>query len=91
MVAKAISYTGDDLDLVLYPSTKAISTWISIKNLKPSSDYMIKDGMRFASNEQGEARISVQLDGRTAIPIIPALSWEEVSLDTLLFDFHTIS
>ncbi|RMZ67036.1 SCO2- involved in stability of Cox1p and Cox2p [Pyrenophora seminiperda CCB06] len=74
MVAKAISYTGDDLDLVLYPGTEAMSTWISIKNLKPSSDYMIKDVMRFASNEQGEARISVQLDGRTAIQIVPALS-----------------
>ncbi|EMD61783.1 hypothetical protein GGP41_002706 [Bipolaris sorokiniana] len=74
MVAKAISYTGDDLDLVLYPGTEAISTWISIKNLKPSSGYMIKDCMRFASNEQGEARISVQLDGRTAIQIAPALS-----------------
>lgn len=73
MVAKAISYTGDDLEIVLYPSIEAISTWISIRNLKPSSDYMIKDGMRFTSNEQGEARISVQLDGRTTIQIVPAL------------------
>ncbi|PCD20129.1 hypothetical protein FGRA07_11778 [Fusarium graminearum] len=35
LVAKAISSTGDDLDIVLYPGAESKSTSISIKQLKP--------------------------------------------------------
>ncbi|KIW80367.1 hypothetical protein Z517_06982 [Fonsecaea pedrosoi CBS 271.37] len=67
LVAKAISHTGTDLDLVLYPGTEKRDVSLPIKQLKPSTTYTFDNGREFVSDFQGEATISVTLNGRTVV------------------------
>ncbi|KIW80213.1 hypothetical protein Z517_06828 [Fonsecaea pedrosoi CBS 271.37] len=72
LVAKAISHTGDDLELVLYPGSEKKTSLLKIEQLRPTSTYLINHGDAFTSDSKGKADISVALDGRTPLRIVPA-------------------
>ncbi|OAL31726.1 hypothetical protein AYO20_08119 [Fonsecaea nubica] len=67
LVAKAISHTGTDLDLVVYPGTEKQDVLLPIKQLKPNTTYKSDNGREFVSDIQGEATLSVTLEGRTVV------------------------
>ncbi|KAH0841488.1 hypothetical protein FOPE_06683 [Fonsecaea pedrosoi] len=67
LVAKAISRTGTDLDLVLYPGAEKRDVSLPIKQLKPNTTYTFDHGREFVSDFQGEATLSVTLNGRTVV------------------------
>ena len=71
MVAKAHS-TGDDLDLVLYNGEDPGEQALRIERLRPKAEYSIDSiGFRFTSDDNGAADITVALDGRTPLHIVP--------------------
>jgi Linalool dehydratase/isomerase len=79
LVAKAVSHTGKDLELVLYPGSDCKHQQITLSRLEPNSLYRVSypdlgDEAEFTSQANGELQLSINLDGRTVITIIPALS-----------------
>jgi hypothetical protein len=73
LVARAVS-NGDDLDLVLYPGAKPGSQEIRIERLRPGAKYTTHNGSEnaFAADHNGAASLSVELQGRTTLHILPA-------------------
>lgn len=72
LVAHAFS-DGEDLQLVLYPGDGAGQRDISLAQLRPDSSYrVIQTGESFVADGAGRARLSIRLDGRTQLHIVPA-------------------
>jgi hypothetical protein len=72
MVAKASS-SGDDLDLVLYNGEDPGEQSLRIERLKPGAAYKIVGAdASFNADALGAAEITVNLDGRTPVHIVPA-------------------
>jgi hypothetical protein len=74
MVAKAAS-GGADLDLVLYNGEEPGLQTIQIERLKPGAQYRLAgaEGM-YRADGGGKLELSVSLDGRTPVHLIPAVS-----------------
>lgn len=71
-VAKAVS-DGVNLELVLYPENEPNTQEIEISQMKPGAEYrqLVGDSdFSFFADEQGKARISVALNGRTSLNIL---------------------
>lgn len=73
MVAKAFSH-GRDLELVLYPFDPAgCKSELGLSRLTPGADYSVAEtGSRFTADADGNARLTVNLLGRTPVHIVPA-------------------
>jgi hypothetical protein len=73
LVARAFS-NGDDLELVLYPGANSGPQNIRIERLRPGSKYAMRNGTEhaFTADNNGAASLSVELNGRTPIHIVPA-------------------
>ena len=72
MVAKAAS-SGDDLDLVLYNGEEPGEQKLRIERLKPGVSYIVEGpGLSFNADENGTAEITVNIDSRTPLHIVPA-------------------
>jgi hypothetical protein len=71
-VAKAVS-DGTHLELVLYPENEPDTQEIELSKLKAGTEYRVTGSSRneqtFSADTQGKARLSVDLDGRTALSI----------------------
>ncbi len=72
LVAKAFSH-GDDLQLVLYPGAGDGAQILGIERLQPNANYEIRGSNEgiFKSDENGCARLSIELLGRTPVNIVP--------------------
>jgi hypothetical protein len=71
LVAKAISH-GGDLALVLYNGTDPGEQKLSLGRLRENGSYRIKEtGQQFKADAGGGAEISVVLDNRTPLTIVP--------------------
>jgi hypothetical protein len=66
--AKASS-NGDDLDLVLYSGVGAGEYAIKVERLKPNARYTINGGEAFTADGDGNAALTVALNGRTPLHI----------------------
>lgn len=73
LVAKATS-TGADLDLVLHPGRGNGRQRLGLARLVPGASYRVagRPDLDFRADEQGVARLEVELSGRTALNITPA-------------------
>jgi hypothetical protein len=73
LVARAFS-NGDDLELVLYPGANPGRQDIRVERLRPGSKYAMRNGSEhtFTADNNGAASLSVELNGRTPIHIVPA-------------------
>ena len=73
LVARAFS-NGDDLNLVLYSGAKPGTQKIRIERLRPDAKYAVRNGSEytFAADRNGAASLSVELEGRTPIHILPS-------------------
>ena len=72
IVAKAMS-TGADLDLVLYNGEEPGEQKLTISRLSPGAEYVVETSdYRFNADGNGNADITVTLDGRTPVRILPA-------------------
>ena len=73
LVARAFS-NGNDLDLVLYSGAKPGPQKIRIERLRPEAKYSVRNGAEntFAADRNGAASLSVELQGRTPIHVLPA-------------------
>jgi len=72
LVARAVSNTGRDLELVLYPENQPGWHSLQLDNLVPGKPYRISGGQLDSQrepNELGQLSISAYLDGRTTIHI----------------------
>ena len=69
-VAKAVS-DGTNLELVLYPENEPDTQEIELSQLEPDKQYRVTGSARneqsVFADAQGKARLSVDLDGRTAL------------------------
>jgi hypothetical protein len=75
LVAKAFS-RGADLELVLFPGKGAGPQLVKIERLAPYGHYTVRSAQGDAAlqaDSDGVAQLTVQLDGRTAVTIQPAL------------------
>ena len=75
LVAKAVSYDGSSLDLVLYPGSDQKNQEITISDLEKNSNYVLTTGQQktnVASDANGEFSSRVMLDGRTEVRVAPA-------------------
>ncbi|KAH7047327.1 hypothetical protein B0J12DRAFT_575464 [Macrophomina phaseolina] len=72
LVAKAWSYTGSDLDLVLYPSDERGIFKLGIEKLQPSRRYRISRETVVSADVRGCLKLSVNIEGRTELNISPA-------------------
>lgn len=72
LVAKAWSYTGSDLDLVLYPSDESGIFKLGIEKLQPSRRYRISRETVVSADVRGCLKLSVNIEGRTELNISPA-------------------
>jgi hypothetical protein len=71
LVAKAWS-DGEDLSLVLYPGGASRDQTLGIERLRPGARYRIESsGEPLSADAAGRASVKVQLDGRTALRIVP--------------------
>jgi hypothetical protein len=70
LVAKARSHTGGDLELVLYPSAEAGDFSLGISRLNPGRKYT-HDDKEVVADPEGKIRISVAVDGRTLVKLVP--------------------
>ncbi|BFM14591.1 hypothetical protein R50073_07740 [Maricurvus nonylphenolicus] len=76
LVAKAVSHTGKDLELVLYPGTDENMPEITISRLGAKSTYTVFNSTtgletELISNEAGDLILNAQLAGRTEVRITP--------------------
>jgi hypothetical protein len=71
LVAKARSHTGEDLELVLYPSAEADDFSLGISRLKPGRKY-IYENKEVVADSGGQIQISIFVDGRTSVKLVPA-------------------
>ncbi|MEX2480052.1 MAG: hypothetical protein WD928_04240 [Gammaproteobacteria bacterium] len=75
LVAKAYSQ-GEDLELVLYPGAGAGRQTLVLERLRPGARYSVRGAGGGASALQADAdgcaRLEIDLDGRTALHIVPA-------------------
>ncbi len=74
-VARAISTDGKSLELVLKNSMDRFAGeyTISLSRLTPGVTYQIKeDGRQFAASDAGTAELSINVNGRTPLTIVPA-------------------
>ena len=72
LVARAVS-SGEDLDLVLYPGLSSGQHDITLERLVPEGHYRIASiEQRFVADSSGTAMLSIHLDGRTPVHIVPA-------------------
>jgi hypothetical protein len=73
LVAYAFS-RGDDLELVLHPGATPGVQPIRIERLRPGGAYELRgaEKQRFSADAHGCAELSVTLQGRTALGIVPA-------------------
>ena len=72
LVAKAYSHDGDSLDLVLYPGKEAGKFELGFSRLRPGETYDM-GGKSAVAGKSGEATFEVELDGRTALKLVPRL------------------
>jgi hypothetical protein len=70
MVAKAYS-SGSDLELVLYNGEDPGKQTLKIERLTPGARYEAA-GRGFTADESGAAELTVNLDGRTVVHVVPA-------------------
>ncbi|MCK9541522.1 MAG: hypothetical protein M0R03_05755 [Novosphingobium sp.] len=70
LVARAVS-DGDGLDLVLYGTPDNSAHRLGLARLRPQAAYTIAErpDLRFTADGNGEARIDIDLSGRTALTI----------------------
>jgi len=72
LVARAMSLNGKDLDLTLYNGTAPGPQRIGFERLQPGANYAVEQtGDKFSADTKGNAKITVHLDGRTPVHIIP--------------------
>jgi hypothetical protein len=72
LVARAIS-DGRNLELVLYNGAAPGPQWLQIERLEPGATYLRDDsGEALKADTEGRLRLSVHLDGRTALTLTPA-------------------
>lgn len=73
LVARAFS-TGEDLDLVLYNGAAAGPQTLGLERLTPNRAYAVRGAVEtdFTAGPDGTASLTVTLDGRTALHIVPA-------------------
>jgi len=73
LVAKATS-SGQDLDLVLYPGRGTGRQRLGLARLAPGASYRVsgRPDLDFRADAQGLASLEVELNGRTALNILPA-------------------
>ena len=71
LVAKAYSHDGVGLDLVLYDGKGAGKQTLGLERLKANGKYTIGK-QAFTADGEGNARIEVELDGRTQLTVAPA-------------------
>jgi hypothetical protein len=72
LVARAFSH-GDDLELVLYPSSRLARPTLTVKRLQPHRRYEVTGAQTstIVADETGRAELDVDLRGRTAITLRP--------------------
>lgn len=71
IVGRAVT-DGDALDLVLHPGGEGGPAEIGLSRLVPGRGYrVVQTGAQFTGTADGTARLSVTLDGRTPIQIVP--------------------
>jgi len=76
IVAKAWSYDGNDLDIVLYPGQegKSIKAHLSLERLRKGVRYSLiqwESKKTFKADGQGKAVVEVVVEGRTPIMVAP--------------------
>jgi hypothetical protein len=71
LVAKAVSHTGEDLDLVLYNNGEAGVFELGVSRLKPGMKYSVGQEETVVADQKGEATIQVKVDGRTQVLVQP--------------------
>jgi len=72
-VARAFS-TGEDLDLVLYNGAGAGPQTLGLERLTPNRAYSVRGSTEtgFTAGPDGTATLTVRLDGRASLHIVPA-------------------
>ena len=70
LVGKAYSHDGESVELVLYNGRKAGNFTLGFKNMKAGRAYRLGSQTAVADHK-GEAKLSVSIDGRTAITLRP--------------------
>lgn len=70
LVGKAYSHDGESVELVLYNGRKAGNYTLGFKNMKAGRAYRLGSQTAVADHK-GEAKLSVSIDGRTAITLRP--------------------
>lgn len=75
LVAKARSRDGETLDLVLYPGAEPGPQALGLSRLRAGVRYRVEsaghDGTTFLADGEGKARLTVPLNGRTPVRIVP--------------------
>lgn len=73
LVARAVSDDGESLDLVLHNGAAPGPQELVFERLQPGREYRVEPtGERLTADAAGRARLSVHLDGRTAVRLVPA-------------------
>ena len=70
LIAKARSHSSRDLELVLYPSADAGTFKLGVTRLEPAKRYTCQ-GKTLTADDQGSLSLSVLVDGRTHLHIVP--------------------
>lgn len=70
LVAKAVT-DGEALDLVLVPGDGAVRTTLALAQLRPAAAYLVSDGRRLVADDDGRARLEVDLGSRMSLRIHP--------------------
>ncbi len=71
IVGRAVT-DGEALDLVLHPGAGSVRSEIGLERLKPGRGYRIaQTDERFVAGADGRAQLTVALDGRTPLHIVP--------------------
>lgn len=74
LVARAVSTTGSDLELVLHPGIQSGEQSLTIERLIPNALYHAEGAVetRLQADAQGKARLRVNLEERTPVRLFPA-------------------
>lgn len=73
LVARAFS-DGDDLQLVLYPGGTQRRQMLGLERLRPDTRYRVEGAVteQIIADASGRANLSVDLEGRTPVNVLPA-------------------